>query len=488
MYYVSTRGNNEQISSAQAIIKGLSSDRGLYTPVEIPTLSDEEITFIQEASYKDIAKIIFSKFLTDFSEEQIINCINGAYNNTFSSTDVTPLHKINDSTGILELWHGPTCAFKDVALQILPHFLTTAMKITGEKNKIAIIVATSGDTGKAALEGFKDIDGTSIVVMYPSEGVSVVQKQQMITQEGNNVNVVAIKGNFDDAQTSAKNIFTNKALEEDLLSKEIKLSSANSINWGRLLPQIVYYVQSSIKIKTDTNLDVDYVVPTGNFGNILAGYYAKRMGAPIGKLICASNSNNVLTDFIKTGVYDKRREFVKTLSPSMDILISSNLERLLYELSDRNTELISTLMQQLDANGYYEIPEDLKEKLHELFEAEYCDDNTTQAAIKECWEKHNYLLDTHTAVAYSIIDKYRTNNHYSVVVSTASPFKFPEGVYTALQSNNNSMNEYQILQALSNLTNWNIPAPIQDLENKKVLHNTLCDKSEIIDTILTFIR
>ncbi|OOB79718.1 MAG: threonine synthase [Epulopiscium sp. Nuni2H_MBin001] len=484
MLYESTRGDKTRIPAAQAIVKGLATDRGLYTPSFIPTLSDEEIVTIATSDYKDVAKLVFSKFLTDFSADEIDACIKGAYENTFDTPEIAPLQQLDDNTSILELWHGPTCAFKDVALQALPYLLTTSMKITGESNKIAIIVATSGDTGKAALEGFKDVEGTSIVVMYPSEGVSLVQKQQMITQQGENVNVIAIKGNFDDAQTAAKNIFTNPDLEQQLLDKEIKLSSANSINWGRLLPQIVYYIKSSLDIETDKL--IDYVVPTGNFGNILAGYYAKKMGAPIGKLICASNSNNVLTDFIKTGVYDRRREFVKTLSPSMDILISSNLERFLFELSDHDSDLIDSLMNKLDLQGYYEIPQQLKLKMQGLLEAEYCTDQQTQEAIKQCWDKYNYLLDTHTAVAYNVHQMNKSDNP-TIIVSTASPFKFPQGVYTALNGEVD-LTEYQILKELSNFTKWDIPAPIKDLENIPVLHNTVCDKKEIVDTIIGVIN
>ncbi|OOB77610.1 MAG: threonine synthase [Epulopiscium sp. Nuni2H_MBin003] len=483
MFYTSTRGDNNKVTAAQAIVKGLAPDKGLYTPESIPVLSQQEQSNIPNMSYKQVANLVFSKFLTDFTNEQIDNCINNAYDNTFDNDEVAPLYKLNELTQILELWHGPTCAFKDVALQILPHFLTTAIDITNEKNDIAIIVATSGDTGKAALEGFKDVKGTKIVVMYPNTGVSLIQKQQMITQDGENVHVIAIKGNFDDAQTAAKNIFTNTELNEKLLQNHTKLSSANSINWGRLLPQIVYYVKSSFDIAQG---DIDYVVPTGNFGNILAGYYAKMMGAPIGKLICASNSNNVLTDFIKTGVYDKRREFLKTLSPSMDILISSNLERLLYEISGHDSTLINSLMTELDTNGYYELPATLKEKMQQLFVAECASDIETQQAIAQCFNKYNYLLDTHTAVAYYVLEKLNNNNP-TVIVSTASAYKFPTGVYTALKDCHPTVDEYQLLKDLESLTNCEIPKPIQNLEQKAVLHTLLCDKTDIDATITKLI-
>ncbi|ONI47896.1 threonine synthase [Candidatus Epulonipiscioides saccharophilum] len=477
MFYSSTRGDNNKVSSAEAIIKGLAPDKGLFTPDNIPILSAEEKTFIKTASYKEVAKLIFSKFLTDFSDKEISTCVDSAYNNF----DVAPLHQLDEQTQILELWHGPTCAFKDVALQILPYFLTTAMSITGEQNDIAILVATSGDTGKAALEGFKDVAGTKIIVLYPSEGVSAVQKQQMVTQEGDNVSVIAINGNFDDAQTAAKNIFTDNVLNATLLSKGIKLSSANSINWGRLLPQIVYYIKSSIDLGEAT---IDYVVPTGNFGNILAAYFAKQMGAPIGKLICASNSNNVLSDFIQTGIYDRRREFFKTLSPSMDILISSNLERLLYELSGHNAPLISKLMADLEELEVYTIPDDLKTKLDDLFYPSCTDDLQTKHAIKDCYDKFGYLLDTHTAVAYNAYQKY-TKEHDSkkiVIVSTASPYKFPIGVGDALGLDI-TKNEYDILKDLENLTHVAIPKPLVDLQSKEVLHSISCRKEEILQAV-----
>ncbi|ONI44910.1 threonine synthase [Candidatus Epulonipiscioides gigas] len=485
MFYSSTRGDTKKVQSAEAIIKGLAPDKGLYTPDCIPTLSEDEKIFIKKSSYKEVAKLIFGKFLTDFSKEQIEKCVELAYNNSFEQANVAPVYKLDDNTEILELWHGPTCAFKDVALQILPYFLTTAIEITGEKNEIAIIVATSGDTGKAALEGFKDVKGTKIVVLYPSEGVSLVQKQQMITQEGSNVSVIAIRGNFDDAQTAAKNIFINDELNEKLLQDGIKLSSANSINWGRLLPQIVYYIKSSLDFNSN---NVDYIVPTGNFGNILAAYFAKKMNAPVGKLICASNQNNVLTDFIKTGIYDKRREFVKTISPSMDILISSNLERLLYELSNHNTTLIQNLMNDLEQKGYYKIPHDLKEEIDKLFYATSATDDETKEAIKNCYDKYQYLLDTHTAVAYHGYLEYQKDDknnksNKTIIVSTASPYKFPIGVCSALNIDINK-NEYELLNTLETLTKVKIPAPLQGLEDKKILHSLICDKEEILPTIM----
>ncbi|WP_010169235.1 threonine synthase [Candidatus Epulonipiscium viviparus] len=477
MFYSSTRNNDTKVASADAIIKGLAPDRGLYTPVSIPVLTATEIDVIKSGSYKDAAKLIFAKYLTDFSEKQIAVCVDSAYGDSFE--EVAPLYQLNDQASVLELWHGPTCAFKDVALQVLPYLMTTAIDITGEKNDIAIIVATSGDTGKAALEGFKDVAGTKIIVMYPSEGVSAVQKQQMVTQEGDNVSVIAINGNFDDAQTAAKNIFTDDVLNATLLAKGIKLSSANSINWGRLLPQIVYYVKSSIDLG-----GADYVVPTGNFGNILAAYFAKMMGAPVKKLVCASNQNNVLTEFIKTGVYDRRREFFKTLSPSMDILISSNLERLIYELSGHDGLLVEKLMRDLEEMEAYTVPEDIKAKIDELFYAACADDAETEDAIKRCYDEFGYLIDTHTAVAYDAYKKYIKDcvTEKVVIVSTASPYKFPIGVGDALGMDVDK-SEYKILTDLEALTKVKIPAPLVGLEHKKVLHEIACNKEEILQTI-----
>ncbi len=496
MEYRSTRGGEEGLSAAQAIVKGLAGDKGLFVPQEIPVLSAQDFEFLGECNYMDAAKLVFEQFLDDFSLEQIDSCVEGAYLHSFDAAEVTPLVQLDESTHVLELWHGPTCAFKDVALQMLPRLMTTSMQLTGEENEIVILVATSGDTGKAALEGFKDVPGTSIVVLYPENGVSAVQKQQMVTQTGGNVDVIAIRGNFDDAQNAVKSIFMDDALAARLLEKHKKLSSANSINWGRLLPQIVYYLRSSAQLAAKGALGpdgkVDFVVPTGNFGNILAAWYARQMGAPIGRLICASNANNVLTDFLTTGVYDRRRDFHKTLSPSMDILISSNLERLLYELSGRDSALVRTLMDQLQNEGIYRIPESLRAEIGKVFCAGFCDDAQTSETIHDIWERYHYLADTHTAVACGVLKALREKEGIvrpTVIASTASPFKFPVGVYRAVAGPHagEGKSEYEVLELLSELTGWPIPDPIDGLARRTVLHNTVCDVSQVAEVVVSSI-
>ena len=387
MNYRSTRNSALNVTSAHAITKGLSDEGGLYVPESIPQLSKDEILAMCDMSYADRAFEVFSRLLTDFTADEIRHCVDSAYNDkNFDSNNIAELAKLIPGTYVLELWHGPTCAFKDMALQILPYLLTTSAKKTVDGKQIAILVATSGDTGKAALEGFKDVDGTSISVFYPEDGVSKMQKRQMTTQEGKNVNVCAVKGNFDDCQNGVKAIFTDKAIADRLAKNNILLSSANSINWGRLAPQIVYYVSTYAELLKNKEIEygekINVVVPTGNFGNILAAYYAKLMGIPVNKLICASNSNNVLTDFINTGVYDRNRKFYTTVSPSMDILISSNLERLLYHLSGDNDAVINDWFGKLKTDGRYEISADVKAKIGELFWAGCCSDAETKAEIK----------------------------------------------------------------------------------------------------------
>ncbi len=488
MEYQSTRGGASGLSAAEAILKGLAADKGLFVPDAIPTLSAEDFEFLGDCNYLDAAKLIFELYLDDFSLDEIDECVNGAYLGSFDSAAVAPLVSLDEQTRVLELWHGPTSAFKDMALQALPRLLTTSMKLTGEKREVVILVATSGDTGKAALEGFKDVPGTSIVVLYPSEGVSAVQKQQMVTQEGGNVHVLAIEGNFDDAQSAAKSIFMDQGAAERLSARGKRLSSANSINWGRLLPQIVYYVNTCAKLMADGSLKagetVDFSVPTGNFGNILACYYAKQMGAPIGRLICASNANNVLTEFLRTGVYDRNRPFHKTLSPSMDILVSSNLERLLFELSGHDAAFVADCMKQLDETGRYEVPTAIHAQLSDLFYADFSDDEETQGCISETWNRHHYLVDTHTAVACRALENYRLatgSRSLAVVASTASPYKFPCGVYAALcgETACAGLSEYEVQRALSQYTSVPIPEPLADLEQKPVLHNRLCTKQAI---------
>ena len=395
MFYKSTRNSEVKVSSAQAIAQGISEDGGLFVPSEIPAITLDDIKALGEKSYAERAFFVFSKYLTDFTEAEIRYCVEGAYNTkNFDTDNIAELAHLFDGTYMLELWHGPTCAFKDMALQILPYLLTTSIKKLGVDKKVVILVATSGDTGKAALEGFKDVEGTEILVFYPEDGVSAMQKKQMTTQEGGNVGVCAIKGNFDDAQTGVKTIFTSKETADKLAENGMMFSSANSINWGRLAPQIIYYVSTYAQLVADGEIElgdkINIVVPTGNFGNILAGYYAKHMGVPVNKLICASNANNVLTDFIKTGIYDRNRPFHTTISPSMDILISSNLERLLYHLSGSDDAQIREWFGSLSKTGRYEVTDEVKKAIADEFYAGCCDDEQTKACIKEIYDEYSY--------------------------------------------------------------------------------------------------
>ena len=412
MYYMSTRNTELKLKSAEAIKKGLSDDGGLFVPSEFPTVSTAEIKKMVNMNYIDRAKLVLKKFLTDFTAAEISKCVEGAYGTGFDSDKVAPVVKLADGKYILELWHGPTCAFKDMALQILPRFMTVAMKKTGENKKIVILVATSGDTGKAALEGFKDVDGTEIIVFYPGDGVSNIQKLQMITQEGANVFVSGIDGNFDDAQTGVKKIFTDEKFGDKLEKSGFVLSSANSINWGRLVPQIVYYISAYCDMVAAGEISIgekiNVCVPTGNFGNILAAYYAEKMGLPVAKFICASNSNNVLTDFIKTGEYDKNRPFYQSVSPSMDILVSSNLERLLFDITGNDAKKVSSMMSKLSKDGKYKLTKALHKKIENKFWGGFCDDYFTKVQIWKTFTDTGYTLDTHTAVAVDVYEQYVT--------------------------------------------------------------------------------
>lgn len=498
MQYHSTRNNNICVSSAQAIKQGLSEEGGLFVPETFPKVTLDEISSLSEKSYNERAYFVLSKFLTDFSDQDLKNCISNAYTKEKFGTDaIAPLYKLNDKVYFLELWHGPTCAFKDMALQILPYFLTTSMKMTNEEKEIIILVATSGDTGKAALEGFKDVNGTRIIVFYPDNGVSEIQKLQMVTQRGNNVSVAAVKGNFDDAQNGVKKIFTDAEYKALLDRNGFKLSSANSINWGRLVPQIVYYFSAYADMLASGEIsngeEINVVVPTGNFGNILASYYAKKMGLPIKKFICASNENNVLTDFIKTGVYDKTRRFHTTISPSMDILISSNLERFLYDLSGCDDKLITELMTKLNTEGKYEIPSDIKAKMQELFDADFCDDKETMSAIRKTFENGEYVIDTHTAVAKSVYDKYvsRTgDNTKTVIASTASPFKFNQSVLIALEDYNYVMgkDEFELLGLLRDKSGMKIPESLAELKDRTPIFDTVVAKEDMANTVSDFLK
>lgn len=494
MIYNSTRDNRVAVSAAQAIAQGISKDGGLFVPETIPTFTAADFAAMQKMTYIERAAYVLKEFLTDFSEEELNSCVKGAYTGTFDNEAPAPLYKLADKQYILELWHGPTCAFKDLALQLLPYLMTTAAKKVSGGKKIVILVATSGDTGKAALEGFKDVENTEIMVFYPDNGVSAMQKLQMDTQQGSNVFVSAIKGNFDDAQSGVKKIFTDPKMAEKLAEKNMEFSSANSINWGRLVPQIVYYVSAYCDLLNkgeDLSCGFNVVVPTGNFGNILAAYYAKQMGVPVGRLICASNANNVLTDFIKTGVYDRNRDFYTTISPSMDILISSNLERMLYELSGRDDNYIANLQNQLSETGRYIIEGEVLEKLQALFYAGSCDDAKTLETIHNVYEKFNYLSDTHTGVALYVCDEYLKETGDSrpvIVASTASPYKFSPAVLRAVTDKAPGEDEFETVDALHSATGVSVPAPLARLKGCTPRFNNLCDKTEMAEVVLNHLK
>ena len=486
MFYNSTRNSKVKVTSAEAITQGISVDGGLFVPETIPELSLDEIKAVGDMKYADRAAYIFAKYLTDFTEAEIHHCTDNAYSTkNFETESIAELAHLFDGTYMLELWHGPTCAFKDMALQILPYFLTTSAKKINLDKKIVILVATSGDTGKAALEGFKDVEGTSILVFYPEDGVSPMQKRQMKTQEGSNVGVCAIKGNFDDCQNGVKAIFTNEEVKQQLADNGIVFSSANSINWGRLVPQVVYYVSAYAELVKDGEIalgdKINIVVPTGNFGNILAAYYAKHMGVPVNKLICASNVNNVLTDFINTGVYDRNRKFYATVSPSMDILISSNLERLLYLLTGRDDAVIREWFGKLASEGKYEVSADVKAKLQEEFCGGFCDDEQTKATIHAIYEKYGYTCDTHTAVAVKVYNDYREatgDTTKTVIASTASPYKFSAAVLEALEGKASDIDEYAKVDSIAELSKLDIPAALADLKNKPERFSDVIDKAD----------
>lgn len=488
MLYTSTRDKSIKVTAAQAIAQGISEEGGLFVPCELPQFSIDRISSMVSMSYIDRAKTVLREFLTDFSEEELSYCVEGAYAaNKFSSPKIAPTVNIDGNKNILELWHGPTCAFKDMALQLLPYLMTVSAKKTADRKTIVILVATSGDTGKAALEGFKDVANTKILVFYPVDGVSPMQKLQMTTQEGENVAVCAINGNFDDAQSAVKSIFTNQEIKDQLAEKNMMFSSANSINWGRLVPQIVYYFSTYCdliemgKIKAGDQINV--VVPTGNFGNILAGYYAKKMGLPIKTLVCASNSNNVLTDFLKTGTYDKNRAFYTTTSPSMDILISSNLERLLYHMSGEDDKLVSSLMSQLAEKGKYTVSDELISEIQKTFDAGFTAEDCVDETIKNHFDKYHYLCDTHTAVAVKVYDEYvkSTGDDIPTVIdSTASPYKFSASVLKAvLQGNTPNLDEFEMVDELNRVTGADVPKPLASLKDKNIRFSDVCNKEDM---------
>lgn len=492
MIFHSTKNNSICVSSAEAIVSGLAPDGGLYVPESIPSL-DMSIEDFAKLSYPERAKTVLSKFLTDFTEEELNHCVNSAYIGNFDNDCPAPVKTIDDGTHFLELWHGPTCAFKDMALQILPYLLTTSVKKTGKDSKTVILVATSGDTGKAALEGFKDVEGTSIIVFYPNNGVSPMQKLQMDTQKGNNVYVSAINGNFDDAQTGVKRIFNSADAVKRLADKNMSFSSANSINWGRLVPQIVYYFSACADLVakgTDVSEGINFCVPTGNFGNILAAYYAKLMGAPINKLICASNSNNVLTDFISSGVYNRNRPFKTTISPSMDILISSNLERLVYHLCGGDSTFVSAIQKDLAICGRYDITNAMQNEMRSHFWGGFCDDAATMKTIGETYEKFGYLIDTHTAVALSVYRDYVNStgdNRPTVVVSTASPFKFSNSVLKSI-GGEVSQDEAESVKILSETTGIAIPSPIASVMESEPRFNNVCSKNMMFESVCNYLE
>ena len=487
MNYQSTRNAALTASSAEAILNGLAPDGGLYA---MPALSGLDFDWQRclTLSTQGMATEILCALLPDFTHAEMEQLVHAAYTGKFETEDLTPTVPVGEDT-VLELFRGPTSAFKDVALSMLPHLMTAAKKKCGVDDEILILTATSGDTGKAAMEGFCDVVGTKIIVFYPDGGVSAVQKAQMVTQGGDNTCVAAVRGNFDDAQTAVKQVFAKVGGESLLAGKGVRLSSANSINIGRLAPQVVYYFRAYADLVRRGTVKigdkVDYVVPTGNFGDILAGYFARELGLPVGTLVCASNANNVLTDFLRTGRYDRRRPFYKTVSPSMDILVSSNLERLLYLLSG-DDKLIADLMKQLSENGEYEVPADMLEKLHELFWAGFCDDEGAKTAIGKVWKDDHYLCDTHTAVAWDVAQQYKQANHEHnavVVLSTASPYKFPAAVLEGIGEKAEG-DEFDVMEQLHKVTGVPVPKNLADLRSRAVRHRDVIDRGEMLDYVL----
>lgn len=491
LFYRSTRGKGEAVRASQAILKGLADDGGLYVPESVPPL-DRSLEELSQMTYQETAYEVMKLFLTDFTEEELKNCINRAYDSKFDTEVIAPLVEA-DGTYYLELFHGATIAFKDMALSILPHLLITSAKKNNVKNEIVILTATSGDTGKAALAGFADVKGTRIIVFYPKNGVSPIQEKQMVTQKGANTFVVGITGNFDDAQTGVKQLFGDKELQGIMDQAGFQFSSANSINIGRLVPQVVYYVYAYAQLLKEGRVEADekinVVVPTGNFGNILAAYFAKNMGVPIAKLICASNENKVLYDFFETGVYDRNREFVLTSSPSMDILISSNLERLIYLTAGADADKNAAFMGELSRTGKYEITADMRAQMNDFY-GNYASEQETAETIRTLYEKTGYVIDTHTAVAAAVCKKYRqeTGDTAKVVLaSTASPFKFTRSVMNAIDTKYDAMGDFALVDELSKLANVKVPKAIEEIRTAPVLHDTVCDKEDMKSVVMKFL-
>ena len=483
----STRDAEKTVTATQAILKGLADDGGLFVPVSIPKLP-VSLGELKEMTYQEIAYTVMKEFLTDFTEEELKSCIAKAYDSKFDTEEIAPLAKVEDAY-YLELFHGATIAFKDMALSILPHLLTTSAKKNQVKNEIVILTATSGDTGKAALAGFADVEGTKIIVFYPKNGVSRVQELQMVTQKGDNTSVVAIHGNFDNAQSGVKAMFENKELEKELNEAGYQFSSANSINIGRLVPQVVYYVYAYAKLLQNEEIaedeEINVVVPTGNFGNILAAYYAKNMGIPIAKLICASNENKVLYDFFQTGTYDRNREFVLTTSPSMDILISSNLERLIYKISGEDARKDTDLMTELKTKGSYAITGEMKANLAD-FAAGYATEEQVAKTIHDIYEDTGYVMDTHTAVAATVYKAYREDSkddRKTVIASTASPYKFAGSVMSAIDPKYKGQDDFKLIEELQKVSGTELPNAIKEIMNAEIRHNTECDVDQMEQTV-----
>lgn len=489
--YNSTRTKGNPVKASEAILKGLSDDGGLFVPERIPEL-DKSLEELSHMTYGQVAYEVMKLYLTDFTEEELKNCINKAYDGKFDTDVIAPLVEA-DGGYYLELFHGATIAFKDMALSILPHLLTTSAKKNQVKNEIVILTATSGDTGKAALAGFADVEGTRIVVFYPKNGVSPIQEKQMVTQKGKNAYVVGIHGNFDDAQTGVKQIFGDKELAEYMDEKGFQFSSANSINIGRLVPQIVYYVYAYVKLLEEGRIQdgekINVVVPTGNFGNILAAFYAKQMGLPIDKLVCASNDNKVLFDFFQSGTYDKNREFVLTTSPSMDILISSNLERLIYRIAGNDADKNKDLMEALKVDGKYSITEEMKQQLADFY-GNYANEEETAQTIHDLYDQTGYVIDTHTAVAACVYKKFKKDTgdtKATVIASTASPYKFTRSVMNAIDHKYDTMGDFELVDKLSELSGVSVPAAIDEIRTAPVLHNHVCEKSEMKQVVMDFL-
>ena len=492
VFYNSTRSKGTAVRASEAILKGLTDDGGLFVPDHIPAL-DKSLKELSQMDYRQVAYEVMKLYFTDFTESELKTCIDRAYDSKFDTEVIAPLAEAENAY-YLELFHGPTIAFKDMALSILPHLMITSARKNAIKNEIVILTATSGDTGKAALAGFADVEGTRIVVFYPKNGVSPIQEKQMVTQKGKNTFVVGIHGNFDDAQTGVKKIFSDKELAKEMEENGFQFSSANSINIGRLIPQVCYYVYAYATLLREGKIadgeKINVTVPTGNFGNILAAFYAKNMGLPIDKLICASNDNKVLYDFFRTGVYDRNREFVLTSSPSMDILISSNLERLIYWIAGNDAEENRGLMAALTGEGRYEITDEMKAALKD-FHGNYADEAETATEIKRLYEDCGYVIDTHTAVASAVYRKYveETGDHTkTVIASTASPFKFTRSVMNAIDGKYDAMGDFELVDELSRIANVRVPQAIEEIRTAPVLHDTQCEAAEMKDTVKKFLK